>query len=387
MAGGMRFSRFGLVSGLLVSALALPTVQSRAQAAVEVTPCDVLSRPMEFNGKTVRVSGTVQTGLDDFVMRAPGCSGTSLSSPQAIWIDYPRGTHGKAGPAMRIALAVSGAAAMPIPAAAVLDRGRDFERFDAALSVPLPSRGLCLGCAKSAVTATLTGRIDAVPVARIVRTGARYSSAAGFGTLNRYRARLVLESVSNVVEKDNDYQAASAELGMVRHTLSGDPFKHANRLPEAFLNGTAVYGQVRRAAVIYGTPGGEPTGITVSYGPPNEDTEAEDAAASASAPGGLLIHVTLDRSRLPMDALTYAIFYAGSVAADLREPGEPSAHLALEQHALETVLLAAIAANAKNLVLPSGAVLWNDEWAPVDRQRLSDIAITRFLRAWEANGR
>ena len=341
---------------------------------------------MEFNGKTVRISGTVQTGLDDFVLRAPGCTGTPLSSPQAIWVDYPRGSHGKAGPAMRIALAVSGAAP-PSAAAAVLDRGHEFERFDAALSGPLPSRGICLGCAKSAVTATLTGRIDAVPVARMVRAGARYSSAAGFGTLNRYRTRLVLESVSNVVEQDNDFKAASAELDVVRHTLAGDPFKIANRLPEAFLNGTAAYGQVRRAAVVYGTPGGEPTGITLSYGAGNEDTTADDLAAAASAPGGLLIHVTLDRARLPMDALTYAAFYAGSIAADLREPGEPLGHLALEQHALETVLLAAIAAHAKNVVLPAGAVLWNDEWPAADRQRLQDIAITRFLRVWEANSR
>jgi hypothetical protein len=371
-----------------ILALALTTaVGAHAQAAIiEATPCDVLSRPMEFNGKTVRLSGTVQTGLDDFVLRAPGCTGTPLSSPQAIWIDYPRGTHGKAGPAMRIALAIGGAAAT-IPPAAVLMRNPDFEHFDAALSTPLLSRGLCLGCAKTAVTATLIGRIDAVPLARVVRTGARYSSAAGFGTLNRYRARLVLQSVSNVVEKDNDFQPASAELALVRHTLSGDPFKVANRMPEAFLNGTAVYGQVRRAAVVYGTPGGEPTGITVSYGPPNEDTDAEDAAAAASAPGSLLIHVTLDRARLPMDALVYAVFYAGSIAADLREPGEPSTHIALEQHALETTLLAAVAGNAKNLVLPSAAVLWNDEWAPTDRQRLSDLSITRFLRVWQANSR
>ncbi len=386
MVRDTRYALRMLAPGMMAFALASPIIHAQG-AAVEATPCDVLSRPMEFNGKTVRVSGTVQTGLDDFVLRAPGCSGTPLSSPQAIWIDYPRGTHGKAGPAMRIALAVSGAAATPSAPAVALDRGHDFEHFDAALSSPLPSRGLCLGCAKSSVAATLTGRIDAVPVARIVRTGAQYSSAAGFGTLNRYRVRLVLESVSNVVEKDNDFQPASTELQAVRRTLSGDPFKTANRLPEAFLNGTAVYGQVRRAAVIYGTPGGEPTGITVSYGPPNEDTAAEDTAAAASAPGGLLIHVTLDRARLPMDALVYAVMYAGSIAADLREPGEPSPHLVLEQHALTTVLLAAVAANAKNVVLPSAAVLWNDEWAPADRQRLSDVAITRFLRTWEGNGR
>jgi hypothetical protein len=372
--------------GFTALALVVTATAHAQSVAVEATPCDVLSRPMDFNGKTVRLTGTVQTGLDDFVLRAPGCAGTPLSSPQAIWIDYPRGTHGKAGPAMRIALAVSGTAAIS-PPAAVLTRNPDFEHFDAALSTPLPSHGLCFGCAKTAVTATLIGRIDAVPIARVVRTGARYSSAAGFGTLNRYRARLVLESVSNVVEKDNDFQPASAELALVRHTLSGDPFKVANRLPEAFLNGTAVYGQVRRAAVVYGAPGAEPSGITVSYGPPNEDTEAEDMIAASSAPSGLLIHVTLDRARLPMDALTYAVFYAGSIAADLREPGEPSTHIALEQHALETVLLTAVAAHAKNLVLPSAAVLWNDEWAPTDRQRLSDLSITRVLRVWEANSR
>ena len=301
-------SRF-LPARLLALALAaIPAGSAHAQGAVvEATPCDVLSRPMDFNGKTVRVSGTVQTGLDDFALRAPGCTGTPLSSPQAIWIDYPRGTHGKAGPAVRIALAVSGGATLET-SGVVLNRGLDFEHFDAALAAPLPSPGLCLGCAKTSVTATLTGRVDAVPVARVVRSGARYSSAAGFGTLNRYRARLVLATVSNVVEKDNDFAPAAAELQAARHTLVGDPFKIANRLPEAFLNGTAVYGQVRRAAVVYGTPGGDPTGILVSYGPPNEDTSADDAAGAAAAPGGLLIHVTLDRARLPPDALLYAVF-------------------------------------------------------------------------------
>ena len=371
---------------LLALAFALIAATGAGAQVVEATPCDVLARPMEFSGRTVRVTGTVQTGLDDFVLRAPGCTGTPASSPQAIWIDYPRSTHAKAGPAMRIALAVAGAPMHPA-AAVALDRGGDFERFDAALAAPLPVRGLCLGCARASVTATLTGRVDAVPLARIVRAGARYSSAAGFGTLNRYRVRLVLQSVSSVVEKENDFQPAAAELAVVRHTLQGDPIKTANRMPAAFLNGTAVYGQVRRAAVVYGTTGGEPTGIIVSYGPPNEDTEADDAPGASAAPGGLLIHVTLDRARLPLDALTYAVFYAGSIAADLREPGEPSAHIALEQHGLETLLLAAVAGNAKNLVLPSAAVLWNDAWAPGDRQRLSDAAIVRFLQTWQANGR
>ena len=86
MVRDTRYALRMLAPGMMAFALASPIVHAQG-AAVEATPCDVLSRPMEFNGKTVRVSGRVQTGLDDFVLRAPGCSGTASTRPPAATTD------------------------------------------------------------------------------------------------------------------------------------------------------------------------------------------------------------------------------------------------------------------------------------------------------------
>ena len=59
--------------------------------------CDVVKKPAPFDGKMVRIKGTVIAGFDEFVIKDaadPNCG----YPVDAIWLHYPQGTKGKAGP-------------------------------------------------------------------------------------------------------------------------------------------------------------------------------------------------------------------------------------------------------------------------------------------------
>ena len=65
---------------------------------VDTTVCDVVKKPEPFNGKMVRIKGTVVAGFDEFVIKDakdPDCG----FPVNAIWLSYPQGTKGRAGAA------------------------------------------------------------------------------------------------------------------------------------------------------------------------------------------------------------------------------------------------------------------------------------------------
>src|SRR5580658_6878651 len=65
----------------------------RAQVT-DTTVCDVLKSPQSFDNKIVRIKGTVVAGFDQFVIRDVNCA----QDVNSIWLAYPQGTKGKAGP-------------------------------------------------------------------------------------------------------------------------------------------------------------------------------------------------------------------------------------------------------------------------------------------------
>src|ERR1019366_9226899 len=91
-----------------------------------------------------------------------------------------------------------------------LDKSKDFKQFDSLLSAPYKSNGMCLGCTKSEVSATITGRIDAVQPALRRDAAGKIVDIAGFGNLNAYPVRLVLQSVSDVAPHEIDYSKVAA---------------------------------------------------------------------------------------------------------------------------------------------------------------------------------
>src|SRR6202012_4822055 len=137
--------------------LAASCVAAKSQT-VDTTVCEVLAKPGSFDGKIVRIKGTVITGMDEFAIRDKTCG----AIVNGIWLEYPSGSKGKAGPLMTMQLqpAKNGGKGSAAPAAVKLEKNKDWKQFDSALSAPVKNAGSCAGCAKYTVTATLVGRLD-----------------------------------------------------------------------------------------------------------------------------------------------------------------------------------------------------------------------------------
>ena len=72
----------------------------RAQVT-DVNVCDVVKNPAPFDGKMVRITGTVVSGFDQFIVedaKDPNCG----YQVDGIWLSYPAGAKGKAGPAAMV---------------------------------------------------------------------------------------------------------------------------------------------------------------------------------------------------------------------------------------------------------------------------------------------
>jgi hypothetical protein len=67
--------------------------------AVDTTVCEILNHPQSFNGKIVRIKGTVVAGFDQFVVKGADCG---INVNKNIWLSYPEGTKAKAGPAAMV---------------------------------------------------------------------------------------------------------------------------------------------------------------------------------------------------------------------------------------------------------------------------------------------
>ena len=68
-----------------------------AAAPVDVKVCDVVKSPASFDGKLVRIKGTVVAGFDEFIIKDatdPNCG----YQVNGIWLSYPRGSKAKSGP-------------------------------------------------------------------------------------------------------------------------------------------------------------------------------------------------------------------------------------------------------------------------------------------------
>src|SRR5215467_10478435 len=222
-----------------------------AQVA-DVSVCDILANPQSFDGKIVRVKGTVSAGFDEFVLKDAGCN----QSINAIWLAYPPGTKGKAGPTAFVQLqlarnnpaATSNANRSPVK----IDKNKEFKQFDSLLSTPYKSGGMCLGCTRYTVTATLVGRLDGVKEAGVTRDSAvKFVNANGFGNLNLYRARLVLQTVADISPKEIDYSRVSSTTkdDSERESGGGDPVAAAHQAARAFWAGQSGWqrGGARRS--------------------------------------------------------------------------------------------------------------------------------------------
>ena len=365
-----------------LAALCIVPAVLQAQA-VDTTVCEILKSPASFNDKIVRIkAATVSAGFDEFVIKGEDCH----HHIDAIWLSYPEGTKTKSGPLAIVQLQPArnfGGTVKPVTRTQVtLDASKDFKQFDALLAAPYKTNGICLGCAKNDVTATITGRIDAaVPLLNRDAEG-KIIAIAGFGNLSAYPVRLVLQSVSDVAPHEINYGNAvdimKSDTGSP--AIAGDSTGAAHQIAKNWGPDNPIGKQIERAAAAFGKQG-EDNGVEVGFGSGSDASPRIEQQGEHASPDGLLYNCTFDSGRLKGNALALAIVHIGEHIADLREHQDQAETLfSLENRAWVTTALAAIGARQKTLTIPGGYVIWNSAWPQSDINTRSGEALTEFLK-------
>jgi hypothetical protein len=344
--------------------------------AVDATVCEILKNPQSFNGKIVRVKGTITADLDEFAVKGAGCG----QQVNGIWLSYPEGTKAKSGPAAMLQLQPAKNFAGTVTAVertpVQLDKNKDFKQFDSLLAAPYKGGGMCLGCGRYTVSATLVGRLDGV-VPELKRDGSgKIVEIRGFGNLNAYSARLVLQSVSDVSSQEIDYSKGSTAS---KADSASDP-DAGSRLAHEFGAGSVLKDQPKRAIGAFGKEGDD-NGVMVG-GLPNEASGKDEAKANHDSPDGVLFNCKFDFDRLKGDPLGRAMTHLGEHIADVRNPEtgiDTAGAYQLEYRAWLTTMLGAIESGQKTLMLPGGYMIWNSAWPTTDLNKKADDALTSFL--------
>jgi hypothetical protein len=355
--------------------------------AVDTTVCDILNNPQSFNGKIVRIKGTAVASFDQFVVKGAECG---INVNKNIWLSYPEGTKAKAGPAAMVQVQPARNFAGELPVVqrtpVELDKNnKDFKQFDSLLATPYRKGGMCLGCNKFEVTATLVGRLDAVEKAGVQRDKAgKIIGFGGFGHMNTYIARLVLQSVSDVTSKEIDYSQALASTkdDTAPEKIGPDPVAAARALADSYAASEQQGQQLRRAAYAFGKPNEHNTGVVIVHGAGNEAAAKFEGKGTVDSPDGLFFTCTINQSRLFGDAESRAVVFAGESVANLRNPTSEdltAAFYDLEAHAWVITILDAVGSGQKTLTLPGGYLVWNKAWPPESISKNVNDTVESFL--------
>jgi hypothetical protein len=356
----------------LLGCMIIPT--SLSAQIVDSTVCEILANPQSFDGKIVRIKGAVIAGFEEFAIKGSGCN----QMVSAIWLAYPEGTKGKAGPVafLRLQLAKNHPAAVTNVSRApvTLDKNKDFKGFDNFLSTPAKTSGICLGCVRFTVTATLVGRLDGTKETGLIRDNSgKVTGLGGFGNLNYYNARLVLQSVSEISSQEIDYGKGGVF-----------PPEDTASASRSFTPGAPTADQIKRAGDAFGGPG-EDNGVSVGFGGANEIPKDDTAKSNTNSPDGLLFDVTFDSDRLKGPAMAVALSHVGTHIADIRNPQVGISNVipyGAEFRAWQTTILNVMTAKIKILTIPGGYVIYSQSWSNSDLGKNAYGGISGFLVNW-----
>jgi hypothetical protein len=375
----------GLGSGLRAQAPAAPPAQ-----VMDTTVCDVVKKPATFDGKIVRIKGTVIVGFDQFAIKDatdPNC-GFPVNT---IWLEYPAGTKGKAGAAAIVEIQpaknFSGQYTAPTRTAVTLDKSKDFKQFDSLLSQAHQKGSMCLGCARYEVTATLIGRLDTVDDPALKRDASgKIVGFGGFGNMNSYPARLVLQSVGDVTPKEIDYSKSDAETktDVMQAAGGGSDLSSATAAMQK-VAGNLGAGPLKDLAVKalneYGKPG-QGNGVVVGFGKTNELSPKDEGMGAQDSPNGVLFNCTFNEDRLQGDALSRAIVHMGVHISELRDPekgNEDAPVFVLESDGWVVTTVTSLTLGQKFLTLPGGYVVWDTSWPGEQRNDKMEAVLKDFL--------
>jgi hypothetical protein len=377
--------------GLILAGLFLGFACGLRAQVIDTTVCDVVKKPESFDGKIVRIKATAFAGFDEFAIKDaadPNCG----YPVNAIWLSYPQGTKGKSGPVAMLMIQparnFTGKYAPPARAAVTLDKSKDFKQFDSLLAqTHQKGADLCLGCMRYEVTATLIGRLDTVADPTLKRDSAgKIVGFGGFGNMNAYSARLVLQSVADVTPKEIDYSknddATKGDPGMAPPS-GGDPYASIATAQKvaAALEASPAKDQATKAAAAYGKEG-EHNGVSIGIGTANEAAQKDESLGAKDSPDGVLFNCTFNTDRLQGDAFTKALVHIGEHISELRNPDPGSENAPaynLESDSWVITTITAVASGQKFLTLPGGYLVWNSTWAAADRNDKMEAALKDFL--------
>jgi hypothetical protein len=172
---------------VIAAVTVLPIVvlgQTKSDQPIETTVCDVVRSPASFNGKIITLRGTIQIAFETFGLSASDCTNKKIDY---LWLEYGRGP--KRQP-------TTWCCGDMVPRdTLVLVQNTDFHRFHRYITAMKKAEG-CYDCYLYHVTATLTGRFDAVePQPR---------ASCGFGHFGMACGRLVIGAVSDVLANPVD---------------------------------------------------------------------------------------------------------------------------------------------------------------------------------------
>jgi hypothetical protein len=221
---------------------------------------------------------------------------------------------------------------------------------------------------------TLVGRLDGSSEVGLIRdSGGKVTGLGGFGNLNRYSTRLVLQSVSDVVTQEIDYSKTVAT-----------PTDAAAAPNRSFTPGPPAADQVKHAADAFGAEG-EHNGVGVGFGGANEVPANDAAKSNSDSPDGISFDVTFDSDQLKGLAIQLAISHVGTHIADIRGAQSEAFNLVIygaEFHAWQTTILSAIGAKTKSLILPGGYPIYDQSWSSADMGKHAYAGISGFLTNW-----
>lgn len=358
---------------------------------VDTTVCDVLRNPKAFNGKMVRIKGTVRAGFDAFVVHDTDCA----ESVNGIWLSYPEGTKGKAGPLVMVTVQpahnFAGKIEAPARTPVTLEKSKEFKQFDSLLSQQRSKgQGICLGCMRYEVQATLVGRLDGIDAADALLkrdASGKIIGFGGFGNMNAYPARLVLQSVSEVTPKEIDFSKSDTITKGNPPSAGGanaqyyEPRSAADKMVTSMpVNPLTV--QMKQDLNELGKPN-EQNGVVISFkGTANEADPKLEQPGSADSPDGVLFNCFINQGKLLPTEETAAIFYVGQHVLDLRHPqkgNEDAPAYILENNSWVVATEAAIYGGAKFITLPGGYLIWNSTWKTEEITDKMEAVMKDFL--------
>ena len=176
-----------ILVGTMIAASVLPGViygQTKAEEPINTTVCDLVKNPKRYNGKIIIVRAPIQIAFENFGLSVSECAEKEIDY---VWLEYGR------GPKRQPTIWCCGDMVPRDPL--VLVQNKEFHRFHHFITAEKSAKG-CYDCYLYHVTATLTGRFDALEP--------KPFTLCGFGHLGDACGRLVIREVSDVVANPID---------------------------------------------------------------------------------------------------------------------------------------------------------------------------------------